>query len=160
VSLNPAHGEVFSIQHFVTKLVSGVCGFLRVFQIPSPIKLKYYWNQNPNPTENTSPWAGFKLTMLVVMGTDCIGSCKSNYHTITTTMTPYGNWCNKRPNVIYIIMPAHGEVFSIQHFVIKLVSGVCGFLRVFQIPSPIKLKYYWNQNPNPSQFWLKWALIA
>ena len=27
----------------------------------------------------------FEITMLVVMGTDCIGSCKSNYHTITTT---------------------------------------------------------------------------
>ena len=30
-------------------------------------------------------WAGFKLTTLVVIGTDCIGSCKSNYHTITAT---------------------------------------------------------------------------
>ena len=29
--------------------------------------------------------AGFELTTLVVIGTDCIGSCKSNYHTITTT---------------------------------------------------------------------------
>jgi hypothetical protein len=29
-------------------------------------------------------WAGFELTMLVVIGTDCIGSCKSNYHMITT----------------------------------------------------------------------------
>jgi ribosome-interacting GTPase 1 len=28
---------------------------------------------------------GFKLTTLVVIGTNCIGSCKSNYHTITTT---------------------------------------------------------------------------
>jgi hypothetical protein len=26
----------------------------------------------------------FELTTLVVIGTDCIGSCKSNYHTITT----------------------------------------------------------------------------
>ena len=31
---------------------------------------------------------GFELTSLVVIGTDCIGSCKSNYHTITTTPTP------------------------------------------------------------------------
>jgi hypothetical protein len=30
----------------------------------------------------------FELTTLVVIGTDCIGSYKSNYHTITTTMTP------------------------------------------------------------------------
>jgi len=29
-----------------------------------------------------------ELTTLVVIGTDCTGSCKSNYHTITTTMTP------------------------------------------------------------------------
>ena len=28
---------------------------------------------------------GFKLTMLVVIGTDCIGSYKSNYHKIKTT---------------------------------------------------------------------------
>jgi len=27
---------------------------------------------------------GFKLTTLVVIGTDCTGRCKSNYHTITT----------------------------------------------------------------------------
>jgi hypothetical protein len=30
---------------------------------------------------------GFELT-LVVISTDCIGSCKSNYHTITTTTAP------------------------------------------------------------------------
>ena len=27
-------------------------------------------------------WAGFELTMLVVIGADYIGSCKSNYYTI------------------------------------------------------------------------------
>ena len=32
--------------------------------------------------------AGFKLTTLVAIRTDCIGSCKSNYHTITTMMSP------------------------------------------------------------------------
>jgi hypothetical protein len=32
--------------------------------------------------------AGFELTTFVVIGTDCIGSCKSNYHTITTTTVP------------------------------------------------------------------------
>jgi len=31
---------------------------------------------------------GFELTTLVVIGTDCIGSIKSNYHTITTTTNP------------------------------------------------------------------------
>ena len=32
-------------------------------------------------------WAGFKLTTSVVIATDCT-SCKSNYHAITTTMSP------------------------------------------------------------------------
>ena len=33
--------------------------------------------------------AGFELPTLVVMYTDCIGSCNSNYHTIATTNGPY-----------------------------------------------------------------------
>jgi hypothetical protein len=33
----------------------------------------------------TFPLAGFELTTLVAMCTDCTGSCKSNYHMIMTT---------------------------------------------------------------------------
>ena len=36
-------------------------------------------------------WAGFKLTTLEVIDTDYTGSCKSNYHTITTTTAPDRN---------------------------------------------------------------------
>jgi hypothetical protein len=36
-----------------------------------------------NVLSSTPPWVGFKLTTLVVIVTDCICSCKSNYHTIT-----------------------------------------------------------------------------
>jgi hypothetical protein len=38
-------------------------------------------------------WVGFEhTTTLVVIGIDCIGSCKSNYyHTITTTTAPVDN---------------------------------------------------------------------
>ena len=42
VSSNPAHGEVFSKQHFMIELVSDlgqVGGFLRVIWLPPPIKL-------------------------------------------------------------------------------------------------------------------------
>jgi hypothetical protein len=39
-----------------------------------------------NNTEYSLPWTGFKLTTLVVIGTDCTGSRKSNYHMMTTTM--------------------------------------------------------------------------
>ena len=38
--------------------------------------------------EYTSPSAVFELSILVIKGTDCIGSCKSNYHTVITIMTP------------------------------------------------------------------------
>ena len=34
-------------------------------------------------------WAGFEFTTLVVIGTYCIGSNKSNYLTFTTTTCPY-----------------------------------------------------------------------
>ena len=44
--------------------------------------------------EYTLPWMGFKLTTLVVIDTDCTGSCKSNYHMIMTTMAPLDNACN------------------------------------------------------------------
>jgi len=42
VSLNPAHGEVYSIQHYVIKFISDlqqVSGFFRVLQIPPLIKV-------------------------------------------------------------------------------------------------------------------------
>jgi hypothetical protein len=42
VRLNPTHGEVYSIQHYVIKFVSDlqqIGGFLRVLWFPQPIKL-------------------------------------------------------------------------------------------------------------------------
>jgi hypothetical protein len=36
----------------------------------------------------TSPWSRFEHTTSVVVGTDCIGSCKSNNHATTVTKDP------------------------------------------------------------------------
>jgi len=36
----------------------------------------------------TSPSSRFELTTSVVIGTACIGSCKSNYHSITAMTAP------------------------------------------------------------------------
>ena len=71
---------------------------------------KFYWWRKPEhpekpPTcrksltnfitsccvEYTSPRTGFELTIFVVKATDGIGSCKSNYHTITTMAVPQKN---------------------------------------------------------------------
>jgi hypothetical protein len=37
-----------------------------------------------------SAWAGFEITILVMIGTCCICSCNSNNHTITTAHTTNG----------------------------------------------------------------------
>jgi hypothetical protein len=46
----------------------------------------------------TSPWTVFELTTLVVIDTDCTGSRKPNYHTITTRTAPINHkWKNILP---------------------------------------------------------------
>ena len=63
---------------------------------------QFYWRKPEYPEETTDlsqvtdklyhimlhqvhlACAGFELATLVVICTDCIGSCKSNYHTTTT----------------------------------------------------------------------------
>ena len=54
----------------------------------------------------SSPWAGVEPTTSVVIGTDCIGSCKSNYHMITATTAPL---------IINITQMALGIVFIDQY---------------------------------------------
>jgi hypothetical protein len=67
-------------------------------------------------------WAGFKLTMLVVLGIDCIGSCKSNYHTTMTTLVKQG--ANS-----YLTMIIHWPCYCTVHVyvVIHFCDGVWSF---------------------------------
>ena len=55
----------------------------------------------------TTPLAGFELTTSVVIGTDYISSCKSNYHTITATTTP--------PLFSVLIPDKAGIILSVDH---------------------------------------------
>jgi len=64
---------------------------------------QFYWRRKPEglgkpPTCHiyhimlyTSHWSKFELTTLVVINTDCIGSCKSNYHMIMAMTAPSKN---------------------------------------------------------------------
>ena len=52
--------------------------------------------------EYTSPWTGFGLTMLVVIGTNCTGSCKSTYHTVTTMMVRRKPRESNRYTIVYL----------------------------------------------------------
>ena len=57
-------------------------------------------------------WTGYELTTSVVIGTDCIGSCKSNYHTLTVTTALIFKFIKK-----YIFHSIHiGLYFFINEF--------------------------------------------
>ena len=78
----------------------------------------------------TSPWSRFELTTSVVIGTDCKGSCKSNYHTMAAMTAPSG-WCfywidtlkytRQRRNILYINLHCGEHFLGLQFSVLILL---------------------------------------
>ena len=80
--------------------------------------------------------------------------CPTTDHNSTPLKKKAGKYYDEGPSVqlpmqsvpiainVVSLNPTRGEVYSIQHYVIKFVSDlwqVAGFLQVFQFPPPIKL---------------------
>ena len=78
---------------------------------------------------------GFKLTMLVVIGTDCIGSYKPNYHMITTTTDSQHNGYYLR--FYNITLTSEGMSFSLSSSIINISYIAIGLDFVFPFFSVI-----------------------
>ena len=65
----------------------------------------------------TSPWAGVKPTTSVLIGTDCIGRCKSNYCTITAKTALF---------TLYMYLSAEFYTLSLSHNVVSSTPCLSG----------------------------------
>jgi len=79
----------------------------------------------------TLPWLRFDLTTSVVIhvGTDCTGSCKSNYHTITPTTAPKIFGCNCKIQLEQLDPEhAHGVKQDFYIYIFWYFSLICIFI--------------------------------
>jgi hypothetical protein len=80
---------VFNFQQYFSHIVALSCIGRRNRRIRRKPHTCRVTNKRYHIMLYTSPWSRFELTPSVVIGTDCISSFKSNYHTITDTTAAY-----------------------------------------------------------------------
>jgi len=77
-------------------------------------------------------WAGFELTTLVVIGTDCTGSYKTNFHMITTLY-------KREVNDFFVYGECHAPGTLKRTSTSSLLSTVCQECMVVEGPLPGKI---------------------
>ena len=75
----------------------------------------------------TSLWSRFELKTSVVIGTDCIGSCKSSYHTLNTINHPtclmYGSFKHFHSSLHILTLVCHDLGGNQNLFIALLTKG-------------------------------------
>jgi len=74
----------------------------------------------------TSPWSRFELTTSVVIGTDCIGSRKSYYHTITATTVSLSAFLQR-----YLYLISEMPVPSQGHYGFRIFRLLTDFVFIY-----------------------------
>ena len=120
---------------------------------------------------------GFELATLVVIGTACTVSCKSNYHTITTTMIPIilqvlnnsycyhtcSEWVSK-----WLLLNAKWANFQLYHGENKLHTMMSTLYLISTLSGIFIMLAHWNNSPQVdmlfhsntnSLFWANQSLL-
>ena len=78
-------------------------------------------------------WAVFELTSLVAIGTDCTGSCKSNYHMITAMRSPKPALLTTSIRQSQVLCDLNSNISSVYFMFIKPVfSDHLSYVILFQ----------------------------
>jgi hypothetical protein len=94
--------------------------------------------------EYISSYVGFEHKNVMVIGTACTCSCKSNYHTITTTTVPYLNDINIDNNVDSLQVPFLMIISLKKWMKVQIVTDHLFLLTTFLYGLNLDSKYKWR----------------